>query len=58
MGDALIKAPLVPTRRTLHHVEMGKKTDAYDAELERLQLAVVKTQAWTIEQGRRHQTAD
>ncbi|EHN77385.1 hypothetical protein SMCF_3088, partial [Streptomyces coelicoflavus ZG0656] len=24
---------------------MGKKTDAYDAELERLQLAVVKTQA-------------
>ena len=53
MGDALIKAPLVPSRRTLHHVQMGKKTDAYDAELERLQLAVVKTQAWTIEHGLR-----
>jgi len=32
---------------------MGKKTDAYDAELERLQLAIVKTQAWTIEHGLR-----
>lgn len=32
---------------------MGKKTDAYEAELERLQLAMVKTQAWTIEQGLR-----
>ncbi|MDO9608917.1 MAG: polyphosphate kinase 2 [Brevundimonas sp.] len=32
---------------------MGKKTDAYDAELEQLQLAVVKTQAWTIEHGLR-----
>lgn len=32
---------------------MGKKSDAYETELERLQLAVVKTQAWTIEHGLR-----
>jgi polyphosphate kinase 2 len=32
---------------------MGKKKDAYDDELERLQIAVVETQAWTIEQGLR-----
>lgn len=32
---------------------MGKKSDAYDAELERLQVLLVKTQAWTIEKGRR-----
>ena len=31
---------------------MGKKTD-YDETLERLQVAVVETQAWTIEQGLR-----
>jgi polyphosphate kinase len=32
---------------------MGKKSDAYEAELERLQLAIVETQAWTIEHGLR-----
>ncbi len=32
---------------------MGKKKDAYDDELARLQIAVVETQAWTIEQGLR-----
>ncbi|MFN7129318.1 MAG: polyphosphate kinase 2 [Brevundimonas sp.] len=32
---------------------MGKKTDAYETELEQLQLAMVKTQAWTIEHGLR-----
>lgn len=32
---------------------MGKKKDAYDDELERLQIAVVETQAWAIEQGLR-----
>ena len=32
---------------------MGKKSDAYDAELEHLQLALVQTQAWTIEHGSR-----
>ena len=30
---------------------MGKKTDAYEAELERLQVLLVETQAWTIDQG-------
>jgi polyphosphate kinase len=30
---------------------MGKKSDAYDAELERLQVLLVKTQAWTIDEG-------
>lgn len=32
---------------------MGKKSDAYDDELEQLQLAMVQTQAWTIEHGLR-----
>lgn len=32
---------------------MGKKKDAYDDELERLQIAVVETQAWAIEKGLR-----
>jgi len=32
---------------------MGKKNDAYDDALERLQIAVVETQAWTIEKGLR-----
>jgi polyphosphate kinase 2 len=32
---------------------MAKKSDSYDVELERLQLAVVETQAWTIEHGLR-----
>jgi polyphosphate kinase 2 len=30
---------------------MGKSKDDYDADLERLQIALVQTQAWTIEQG-------
>jgi polyphosphate kinase 2 len=30
---------------------MGKKSDAYEAELERLQILLVETQAWTIEAG-------
>jgi polyphosphate kinase 2 len=30
---------------------MGKKSDAYAAELERLQVLLVKTQAWTIDKG-------
>jgi polyphosphate kinase 2 len=30
---------------------MGKKDDAYDDALERLQVAVVETQAWTIDKG-------
>ncbi len=30
---------------------MGKKTDDYEAELERLQILLVETQAWTIDQG-------
>jgi len=30
---------------------MGKKSDAYDAELERLQLKLVEAQAWAIEKG-------
>lgn len=32
---------------------MGKKSDAYDAELEQIQLAIVQTQAWSIEHGSR-----
>ena len=32
---------------------MGKKNDAYESELETLQLALVQTQAWTIEHGLR-----
>lgn len=32
---------------------MGKKNDAYEAELERLQGLLVETQAWAIEQGKR-----
>lgn len=32
---------------------MGKKSDAYQTELEALQLAVVKSQAWSIEHGAR-----
>jgi polyphosphate kinase 2 len=32
---------------------MGKKKDAYEDELGRLQLAIVETQAWAIEQGLR-----
>ena len=32
---------------------MGKKKDAYDDELERLQIAVVETQAWAIKQSLR-----
>jgi len=32
---------------------MGKKSDAYEKELEQLQLALVQTQAWTIEHGLR-----
>jgi polyphosphate kinase len=32
---------------------MGKKSDRYDAELERLQILMVETQHWTIEQGRK-----
>ena len=30
---------------------MGKKSDVYEAELERLQILLVETQAWTIETG-------
>ena len=32
---------------------MGKKSDTYDAELEQIQLAIVQTQAWSIEHGSR-----
>ncbi|MFN3669400.1 MAG: polyphosphate kinase 2 [Brevundimonas sp.] len=32
---------------------MGKKSDAYDAELERLQILLVETQHWTIDQNRK-----
>ncbi|WP_087120996.1 polyphosphate kinase 2 [Brevundimonas sp. SH203] len=32
---------------------MGKKSDAYDAELEQIQLAIVQAQAWSIEHGSR-----
>ena len=32
---------------------MGKKSDKYDADLERLQVLLVETQHWTIEQGRK-----
>ena len=32
---------------------MGKKSDAYDAELEQIQLAIVQSQAWSIEHGSR-----
>ena len=32
---------------------MGKKSDAYEAELEKLQIRLVDTQAWAIETGKR-----
>jgi polyphosphate kinase 2 len=32
---------------------MGKKSDHYEAELERVQVQLVETQHWTIEQGRK-----
>ena len=32
---------------------MGKKSDAYEAELEKLQIRLVDTQAWAIEAGKR-----
>jgi polyphosphate kinase 2 len=32
---------------------MGKKSDAYEAELEQIQLAIVQTQVWGIEHGSR-----
>ena len=32
---------------------MSKKSDAYEAELEQLQIAMVESQAWAIEQGRK-----
>jgi len=32
---------------------MSKKTKAYEAELEQLQIALVESQAWAIEQGRK-----
>ena len=32
---------------------MGKKSDAYDDALERLQILLVETQAWTIDEGRK-----
>ncbi|NJC41355.1 polyphosphate kinase 2 [Brevundimonas alba] len=32
---------------------MGKKSDAYEAELERLQILLVETQAWTIDEGKK-----
>lgn len=32
---------------------MGKKSDAYESELEQIQLAIVQAQAWSIEHGSR-----
>ena len=32
---------------------MGKKSDAYETELEQIQLAIVQAQAWSIEHGSR-----
>lgn len=36
-----------------HRGPMSKKSDKYDADLEQLQILLVETQHWTIEQGRK-----
>ena len=44
---------IAPAAGPAHRVRMGKKSDKYDADLERLQILLVETQHWTIEQGRK-----
>ena len=44
---------IAPATGAAHRELMGKKSDKYDAALERLQVLLVETQHWTIEQGRK-----
>ena len=44
---------IAPAAGPAHRGSMGKKSDKYDADLERLQILLVETQHWTIEQGRK-----
>ena len=44
---------IAPATAPAHRGRMGKKSDKYDADLERLQILLVETQHWTIEQGRK-----
>ena len=44
---------IAPAAGPAHRGSMGKKSDKYDADLEQLQILLVETQHWTIEQGRK-----
>ena len=47
------RGDIAPQTGPAHRGPMTKKSDKYDADLERLQIVLVETQHWTIEQGRK-----